>query len=207
MRKLCIVATLGICVGLAGQRAEAQTKTLTARPADAALIFVIDRSGSMSGAKIANAKQAINATVAWIPRGTVVAVIAFDNQSRVVVPPTRAGKRAAIKAQLSKLSAGGGTNIYPALRAALTNVVGIRAKKKHVILLSDGQSPYTGVKLAATALRKARATVSTIALGSGADVNLLGIIAKAGAGRFYKISKASGLPRLFKKETAVALKR
>lgn len=205
MKKLSIVTALAVFGTLAAQPRAAHAKILAAQPAPAALIFIIDRSGSMSGSEIDNAKQAINATVAWIPKDTLVTVIAFDNQSRVVVPPTPAGRRARIKAQLGKLTAGGGTNIYPALRLALVKVRGIHAKRKHVILLSDGQSPYTGAKKTARALHKTGATVSTVALGSGADTKLLQMIANIGTGRFYKISKASGLPRLFKKEVAVAL--
>jgi hypothetical protein len=94
--------------------------------------------------------------------------------------------------------------MYPAMEAAYTALEGISAKLKHVIILTDGRSSpgdFVGITQSMSA---GRMTVSTVALGQGADRQLLEQIANEGGGRHYFTDDPSSVPQIFAKETMTA---
>jgi Mg-chelatase subunit ChlD len=172
-----------------------------------ALALVIDKSGSMSGMKIELAKDAAKATVEALGRDDQIGVIAFDGEPETVVPLTRAANRLAILNNLSRLNTGGGTNIRPALEEAFDQLRRAEARTKHVILLSDGESDRAGIEALAQRMFQSRITVSTVAVGDGADSDLLGRIAGMAGGRAYRTRDPSNVPRIFLQETRELTRR
>lgn len=168
-----------------------------------AIALVIDRSGSMSGAKIEAAKESARATAEVLSPSDLITVIAFDNQPNTIVRVQRASNRLRISTDISRLQAGGGTNIYPALREAYEVLQGVDAKVKHVIVLSDGQAPYDGIAELCQEMRGVRITVSAVGIGD-ADRSLLTLITDNGDGRLYMTDDLAALPRIFMKETTEA---
>ncbi len=170
-----------------------------------AIILVVDRSGSMQGAKIEAAKESARATAEVLSPTDMVGVIAFDNQPSTIVRLQRASNRARISSDIGRLTASGGTNILPALNEAYETLQTANAKVKHVILLSDGQAPYDGISSLAQEMRSANITVSAVGIGD-ADRNLLQMISSEGDGRLYMVEDIAALPRIFMKETTEAKK-
>lgn len=166
-----------------------------------ALVLVIDRSGSMSGRKLELAKKAGRATVAELDKRDRVAVIAFDSQPQTLIRLTRASARSRFDRALSRLTAGGGTAIYPALEEAFEMLEGTEAQLKHVILMTDGQSNRQGMLALVEEAARKRITISTIAVGSGSDRALLALVAQHGNGRHYYTESAEAIPKLFVDET------
>jgi Ca-activated chloride channel family protein len=167
-----------------------------------ALALVIDKSGSMGGPKMELTKEAARATAEMMPPSDLIAVIVFDSMAAPVVRLQRAANRARILGDISRIQASGGTNILAGLREAFVELLSARARKKHVILLSDGQSGYDGISDLLETASGATITVSAVGVGEGADQTLLQMIATRGGGRFYHTRDPASIPRIFSKETS-----
>ncbi len=167
-----------------------------------AMALVIDRSGSMSGPKIELTKEAARGTAQMLAPDDLISIIVFDSQAYPVVRLQPASNRQRILNDISQIRASGGTNILPGLREAFDQLVAARARKKHVILLSDGQSPYEGIADLVDDSAAAQITVSAVGVGEGADQTLLQMIAARGGGRFYQTRDPSSIPQIFTRETA-----
>ncbi len=172
-----------------------------------ALVLVIDRSGSMSGQKIEICKSAAVATVELLSRKDYVGVVAFDSAARWIVPITRAGSKGTINAQISTLNAGGGTNMHPGMTLGREALNSVRAKVKHMIVLTDGQTSGSGYQAMAAQMKGEGMTISTVAVGSGAAAGLLQSVASAGGGTFYQTFDPANLPRIFTQDTMVHMGR
>ncbi len=166
-----------------------------------AIAFVIDKSGSMrENRNLEMAKEAAKQSVATLKPQDRVMVIGFDDAPYLVVPATRAVNRYSINDKISRMQPNGGTNIRDALELAYLELSLVSAKVKHVIVLTDGHSPYTGIDALVKEMSRSKITVSTIAL-SKADTVLLSRIASLGKGRAYIANDPTSVPRLFVEET------
>lgn len=167
-----------------------------------ALVLVIDKSGSMSSEdKLDLVKEASRATARALDPTDEIGVIAFDSRPHVLVRLQKASNRIRISSDIRRLSAGGGTNALPALRESYLQLAGSKALVKHVILLSDGQSPEAGINSLVHDMRDADITVSTVGVGAGAGKDLLARIAEMGRGRYYFSQDGTDVPRIFSRET------
>ncbi len=167
-----------------------------------ALVLVIDKSGSMSSEdRLDLVKEAARATAATLDPSDELGVIAFDSRPYVLVRLQPAKNRLRIAGNIRRLSAGGGTNAIPALRESYLQLAGSRALVKHVILLSDGQSPESGMASLLGDMRDADITVSTVGVGAGAGKDFLARVARSGRGRYYFSQDGTDVPRIFSRET------
>ncbi len=168
-----------------------------------ALALVIDRSGSMSGEKLEMAKSASIATADVLTRNDSIGVYAFDSEAHVVVPMTRLTSTAAVAGQIASISSGGGTNLYPAMLEARNALQRVKAKIKHMIILTDGQTSGQGYEAMASQCRAEGVTISTVAVGEGSHVALLQAIASLGGGQSYTTVDASNIMRIFTQDTLI----
>ncbi len=166
-----------------------------------ALALVIDRSGSMSGQKLELAKEAARQTAALLGPDDAIEVIGFDSQPERVVRMQSASNRYPIERDIRRVAASGGTNIFPALDMAYQDLSVTRARIKHVILLTDGQSPEEGIPDLVQVMRAEGITVSTVGLGADVNRPLMQSIASLGGGRSYFTNDPHNVPRIFMRET------
>jgi uncharacterized protein YegL len=143
------------------------------------IVLVLDRSGSMVGAPLANMKTGANAFVdvideatdgvldGVIANGSRVGVVSFSDNATVNEPlTTNAG---ALKSDINALVASGGTNHTAAINTAQAQLAGSNpASEKVMIIFTDGQSvPSSANGLAAANAAKAAGTeIFAIGLGS-----------------------------------------
>jgi Ca-activated chloride channel family protein len=79
------------------------------------LSLVLDRSGSMAGAKIEKARQAACVAIDRLANDDYFSLVVFDNETEVLLPPERVGgerQREALKERIERIRPGGGTAIY-----------------------------------------------------------------------------------------------
>jgi len=171
-----------------------------------AMVLVMDKSGSMEGLPIALARQAAKASVELLGPQDQIAVIGFDSEPQIVSDLRRAAEKDAIQANIDTLEAGGGTDMYPAMQQAKQMLDNCAAKVKHMICMTDGQTPDQGFAELTQSLADGGVTVSTVALGEGAAGDLLQSIAEIGRGRFYAATDPNTVPQIFTRETMQASK-
>jgi Ca-activated chloride channel family protein len=166
-----------------------------------AMSLVIDRSGSMTGLPLEMAKAAAKATVGVLGSDDLIEVIAFDSSPTRYVKMQPARNRARIGGEIARIQPGGGTEIFSALDAAYQDMTVTQARKKHVILLTDGKAPTGGIRDLVSAMIAESITVTSVGLGTDLDEQLLKMIADVGGGRFHAVADPNNLPRIFTKET------
>jgi Mg-chelatase subunit ChlD len=199
------VAVLMILAALVTSPTAASAGPKSKKKRQAAVVLVIDRSGSMQGAKLDAAVKAAVAASTSLKKTDQIAVVTFDSAASVAVPLQKAGDQKALATGLATIKSGGGTNMITGLEAAYTILAHSKAKVKHVIVLSDGESPSDGLVDLVAANAAHGVTLSTVAV-AGADKNLLGQLTKAGGGRLYDVQDLSTLSQVFVDETTAATK-
>lgn len=148
--------------------------------------FVLDHSGSMAGAKLANLKAAAKLAVDRLGPGDLVSIIIFDDKVQILVPSRPADNLAALKREVDGIRDGGGTEMSRGMRAGLDELrKGLSpGRVSRMLLLTDGETfgdEDVCRKLAAEAGRNG---IPIIALGLGEDWNekLLDDIAEVSKG-------------------------
>ena len=172
------------------------------------MVLAIDTSGSMGGVgaaeKLGMAKEAAIQTTQLMADRDRVGVISFDAAASWIVPMTPLSQRRKVVSTVAKLRAGGGTDIYPALKAAYKALASEGSAMKHIILLSDGITFggdfQTLIKLGA----RRDMTLTTIGVGDDADRRSMETWADWGAGRYYLVTRPEHIPRIFTREAMLA---
>lgn len=168
------------------------------------LVISMDRSGSMSGSKIVIAREAAARAVELLRNDDTFGFTAFDHDIWEVIPvgPLQ-DKQEAIDEILS-VPVAGGTDIFPSIRKAYEDLADLKLQRKHIILLTDGQSDmppdYEDV---ISEGKSSNITLSTVSIGSDADVSLLEELAEIGGGRFYDAVDESTVPSILTRETSM----
>ncbi len=174
-----------------------------------AVILVIDASGSMGSfgpeiAKVELAKEAAQSVIDLLAERDLIGVIAFDQAPHWLVRPTESRQRDRILAQVSRITAGGGTNLYPALQEAYKALQPAEAKVKHIIILSDGQTDPGDFERLVGRMARGRITVSSVAIGKDADQEIMRDLAAWGRGRYYFTHDLYTIPQIVTAEAVLA---
>ncbi|ANU22764.1 VWA domain-containing protein [Planococcus donghaensis] len=166
------------------------------------LMIVMDRSGSMMGMKIELAKEAAARSVELLRSDDTLGVIAFDDQPWEILPTGKVDDPKKAVEKILSITPGGGTEIYRSLEQAYTELEDLELQRKHIILLTDGQSSTSNDYDALIENGKEHnITLSTVSIGQDADRNLLEQLAGTGSGRFYDVTDATTIPAILSRET------
>jgi Ca-activated chloride channel family protein len=156
--------------------ASPEVKPLDAQPAPKTVVFVIDRSGSMAGKKIEQAKAALQSVLNNLRDDDTFNIIAYDDRVEAFKPELQRftpSSRADAERFVANIREGGSTNIDDALRSAM-GMISDDARPAYVIFLTDGL-PTAGergeLRIAANARGANKAHARIFAFGVGFDVN------------------------------------
>ena len=102
------------------------------------IVLTLDVSGSMSGTPLSETKKAATNFIETILREDAsIGVVSYDN--RAYMNSDFSGDRAALTNVVNALTDGGSTNIEDGLATAYQMLNNINAKKKIIVLMSDGE--------------------------------------------------------------------
>lgn len=154
------------------------------RPIPRDAVFVLDRSGSMAGAKMAAAREAISAALHGLLPGDRFRLLAFDHHledfAEGFVDYTQAALEAADR-WLEALEARGGTEMLPAIQTALAGET-TEGRLRTVLFVTDGQVWNDAELLAAVGHRRGQARFFTLGIDTAVNGALLERLARVGGG-------------------------
>jgi len=178
----------------------------TAERPPQAVALVIDRSGSMTGRPLAEARRCAEYVVGMLRPNDAVSLVQFDNRVQRLWPAVPLGDGAPLRAAIAGIEAGGSTRLHGGWHEGadtLTDVTGSGLKR--VILLSDGQANAGLTDPAAIAAQCAEwaargITTSTYGLGNQFNEELMVAMARSGGGNHYYSETAKDLMEPFQQE-------
>jgi Ca-activated chloride channel family protein len=166
--------------------------------------FVFDRSGSMAGEPLKQAKQGALDFLGQLDGRDRVSLLMFnDHVPDLAEPLPLASARAQLSQTVSGTFADGGTALYDAVAKAhdgLAELAKRDVKRTYaVVVLTDGKDEHSKLSLEAikAVVRlppeapEAAVRLFTIAYGAGADNKLLAELAESGGGATFKGDAAS----------------
>ncbi|MFT4625353.1 MAG: Ca-activated chloride channel family protein [Myxococcota bacterium] len=190
--------TVHVQVGIQSLHPEGQTNRV---PTD--LVVVLDRSGSMGGDKMLDAKAAASELVSQLGAEDRMSLVTFAGGATVDWPlsPATPTNRAQWHGQLSRLSAGGGTEMQAGIDAGRGQLAAQAGRARRVILISDGiPNQREGLVERARSLSVAEVPMSAVGIGNDYDEGLMTALADAGTGNFYWATRGHDLARVFSDE-------
>lgn len=179
------------------------------------LAIALDCSGSMSGEKIAHAREAARNALELLSDDDVFSLILYNHSAKVLIPSTRvtASTKRELGTVIDSIPAGGGTALFAGVSLAADELRKLGRDPRRVqriILLSDGQAnvgPSTPAELGklGASLVKEGITVSTVGIGGDYNEDLMTALAQNADGNFYFIANSADLGRYLAQELGCAL--
>lgn len=187
---------------------------------DLALIFVIDKSGSMDACHCAGpnpmaqpsgngdvkldiAKEALVQAAALLDDRDTLGIVTFDTRATLALPPTTGVNPEQVLDAMANVIPQGNTNVRAGMLEAERLLESTRASIKHVVLLTDGWGEGVNTLDVARRMREKGITLSVVAAGSG-SADYLENLSQVGGGRYYPAELMSEVPEIFLQETIVA---
>lgn len=193
--------------------------------ANLALVLAVDKSGSMgrchcddpdlnqtytrqeSGQpKVDIAKEAIMRAAGALGDQDFLGVVTFDNAAKWAVKIQKLVDPNSLEKAIGGIPAQGQTNLQSGVEAAYNSLLDVEARRKHIILLTDGWVHETALLRKVGEMQEEGITLSVVAAGGGSAL-YLDELAQSGGGTYYPAADILRVPDFFLKETVTAVGR
>jgi Ca-activated chloride channel family protein len=162
----------------------------TQRPLPREVVFVIDNSGSMGGTSIEQAKASLLYALGRLQPNDRFNVIRFDDTMDVLFPTSVPADTAHVSEATSfvgALQARGGTEMVPAMRAALTDKMGDTNMVRQIVFLTDGAIGNEQQLFETITAMRGRSRIFMVGIGSAPNTYLMTRASELGRGAFTHI--------------------
>src|SRR5688572_7180502 len=171
------------------------------------LSMVLDRSGSMSGRKIEEAKDAAKYCIDQLIATDRISTVIFDDHVDVLIPSQPVENKELLKRSINSIVTAGSTALHEAwVRGGLQVSDHLNgASINRVLLITDGQAnvgetDVDRIVAQASELAAKGVTTSTIGIGAGFNEDLLMPMAEAGLGNSWHVQEPQDMVRIFETE-------
>ena len=165
------------------------------------LAMVLDRSGSMEGAKIANLRAAAKQVIDLLDPQDVVSITAFSDRVFKIAPSQEAANADTLKSLIDTIRDGGGTAMSGGMRQGMRELEKQLSPDRlnRMLLLTDGQTFGDEDECRALGAEMGSKDIVIQALGLGEDWNeeLLDEVAEASGGNADLIEQADQITGFF----------
>ncbi len=173
------------------------------------LVIVLDRSGSMEGQKLRDARQAVARLIQKLGPKDRLGLVSYSNgvQTDFPLTPVTPVNRRQMVSMARSIMAGGGTNLGGGLQQGVDLMLSTRGEGHHrkLILISDGLANQGvtdpgALGIMAGAAVENRFSVSTVGVGLDFNEMLMTTIADHGAGSYHFMENPAAFARIFEEE-------
>ncbi|RLC75481.1 MAG: VWA domain-containing protein [Chloroflexi bacterium] len=148
--------------------------------------LVLDHSGSMSGAKLTNLKEAAKLAVDRMGPQDMLSIVVFDDKVKIIAPSQPVADPTSLKQQIDGIRDGGGTEMSRGMRKGLEELQkGVGPNRvSRMLLLTDGETFGDEDACRRLAADAGAQSIAIAALGLGEEWNeeLLDNIAETSGG-------------------------
>ena len=172
-----------------------------ATPPAREVIFVIDNSGSMAGESMPQAKESLLKALDRLKPTDTFNVVRFDDTHEVLFDnAVRADRENLDVARrfVRALEADGGTEMLPALKAALNDPLDDTSRLRQVIFLTDGAIGNEQQLFEAIVDKAGRSRLFTVGIGSAPNSHFMTRAAEMGRGTFTHIGSEAQIAERMK---------
>lgn len=168
------------------------------------LVLVIDRSGSMSGQRLADVKEAIKAMVENFRATDQITLVSFSNDAVVNLEACEKTNQQTICSVVDGIQAGGGTNLHAGLMLGFKQALKHfdRERANRIVFLTDGNANVgvtESTEIAEQSKRCMDDGISMATIGLGVDFNhgLLRELADSGRGVMHFVGDSKDIKKTF----------
>jgi Ca-activated chloride channel family protein len=188
------------------------TTSIAAEPLPVNVCLLIDRSGSMAGKKLDNAKKGAIKLINQLESRDYAGIVTFESKIDVVVPGQHVTDTNIFESRIRGISLGGTTEMYKGLRTAFSELrrplqtffsTG-KEPVRRIVLLSDGQPTdsrsESEYRTLAREMRKMGISITALGIGKDYNEDLLSAIAEDSGGMWRHIKSPDEIPQMFSGE-------
>lgn len=199
--------TVGLNLTLKAKEATAMDD---GQPRDVDLVIVLDRSGSMKGRKINDARRAVLELLSNLSPRDRFALVTYSDGVHIASGLSKVtdDNRLHLESAIRSVRVGGGTNLGAGLQAGidLLTAPDHHPNPAKIILISDGlaNKGITDVRALAAMADGAvenEFAVSTVGVGTEFNEHLMTAIADRGTGSYYYLENPAAFAEIFQKES------
>jgi Ca-activated chloride channel family protein len=173
------------------------------------LVVVLDRSGSMNGRKIQDARRAVQTLIETLSRDDRLGIVTYSDRAEPLsdLRPMTEARRHALAGLVREIQPGGGTNLGAGLETGLALFAAHPMDGRHrkLLLISDGLAnhgvtdPHALGRMAAAGLSKDW-VVSTVGVGNDFNEHLMTTLADYGGGTYTYMEDPAAFAAVFQQE-------